>query len=469
MGIRVGSRSGPPEVTPSWNTFRPVMQDGVLSKLATRVLASIESFSTTNPASAANMAALQRIGSFVSPVGVDLAESLRTTAHAAPWNPHASTPGDAIAASRPSAAAATAAAVVDSSGDEVGERTLRAGANACAAPVIGASSAQTATEAANAPASGGGAAAEALSGVGCAGPLARLRDGAGSGKHGPYRSGLAPAGDSSTSAAATASDSMGGGSPGGAKLAAAPVLDSSEGSDARNSSISTTAADSVGANTGDGLTQKATTRKEHKTGFLLQMLRRLPPIRALSKSGSVGKPPGAGAPDADVQQVGQSDMDLRHKQVLNPAAPFHAGHRRPWGPPVTGKSSGLHCALTETVEILRNRDCKAPSCKILANFQYCRTTSPQLHGFNAMESLNSNCFRHWLLRNGSSAKPNEEFRFGSCPTSSKTTCMVPTRGTAGCIFGLHGLLWLAGVGLHGCLRLTGVGLPSSCWLFLTMW
>lgn len=334
--LSMDGNCGPPQVTPSWTAFRRVMQDGVLSELATRVLASIKSFSATNAASAANMAALQRIGSFASPVGVDLAEALRKPAHAAPCNPRAPAHGggagggDSVAAPRPSAAAATTAAAVDGSDDEVSERISLVGADACAASVIGASSAQPSAEAANAPASGDGAAAEAVSGVGCAGPFSRLRGGAGSSEHGPSRSDLAPSGGASTSAATAASDSMGGGSPGGEKVAkspleAAPVLGSSEEADAQNSSISTTAADSVGADTGDGLEQKAMTRKDRKTRSLLQMLSRLPLIRASGKSCSAGNAPGAAVPDADVQQAGQSGKDLQHQQVHNPAPPFMPG------------------------------------------------------------------------------------------------------------------------------------------------
>ena len=310
----------------------------MLSEIATRVLASIKSFSATKAASAAHVAALQRVGSFAPPKGVDLAEALQRAAHEGPCDRHAPAPGggaggeDSSAASRPSADAATAAAAVYDSCDQVLERNPLAGADVCAALAIGAP--QTAIAGANASTSGGGAVAEAQLGIGGAGPFARLRRRAESGEHAPCRSNLTTAGDSLTWAAAP--DPACGGRPAGAEqarspLAAAPVLGTSGAADARNGSAAT--ADIISSEAGADVKQKAVTEDEHKTGSFRQKLKRLLLIRASGPSTSAGRAPGAGAPDAEIQQAVQSEKDLRHEQVLALAAPS------PWVLPDMSSSS----------------------------------------------------------------------------------------------------------------------------------
>ena len=311
----------------------------MLSEIATRVLASIKSFSATNAASAAHVAALQRVGSFAPPKGVDLAEALQRAAHEGPCDRHAPTPGggaggeDSSAASRPSSAdAATAAAAADGSCDEVRERNLLAGADVCAASAIRAPK----KAGPNAPTSGGGAVAEAQMGIGGAGSFARLRRRAESGEQAPCRSNLTTAGDSLTWAAAP--DPACGGRPAGAEqarspLAAAPVLGTSGAADARNGSSSAATADIISSEVGADVKQKAVTEDEHKTGSFRQKLKQLLLIRALGPSTSAGRAPGAGAPDAEIQQAVQSEKDLRHEQVLALAAPS------PWVLPTMSSSS----------------------------------------------------------------------------------------------------------------------------------
>ena len=324
----------------------------MLTETATRVLASTESFSATDAAGAANVAALQRVGSFPAPVGVDLAEALRTTAHAAPCGLSVPAPGDGAgsksspAAGTLSTAAAAAAAVEDSDDEGLGRTSLR-GSDAGAAPGAGASPGQTAAAGAEAPASAGGAAAEANRSDGGARPVSRLRGGAGPGEHALSRSDPTAAGGSSASAAAAAPNPRGGGSPEGAKpssisaaatapdprgsgspegakpakspLAAAPVLGSSEAANARNGGISAEAADSVGAGSGGGAEEGSVTGQDRKKESFLQTLSPLRLIRASGRSGSARAAPGTGAPDADsqdeLQYAGQSDEDLRHEQV----------------------------------------------------------------------------------------------------------------------------------------------------------
>lgn len=305
-----------------------VSQDGVLTETATRVLASTGSFSATDAAGAANVAALQRVGSFPSPVGVNLAEALRTTAHAAPCGLSAPAPGgggdsrSSPAAASPSSATAAAAAAADGADDEGHEGTSPAGCDARAAPGVGASPGQTA-EGPDVPASGG-AATEAKHGVGGSEPVARLRGGAGLGEHAPSRSNLATAGESSTSAAAASPEPKGSGSPVGAKpakspLAAAPVLGSSEAADTQNGGISAAAADSVGAGAGRGAGEGGAMRQERKKGSFLQKLSPLRLIRASGRNGGAGKARRPSASRADSQDepqyAGQSEEDLRHEQV----------------------------------------------------------------------------------------------------------------------------------------------------------